>query len=90
MEQDRRKQWDGRERRGCYFDPETAAHQIAIYLAEDRKERREQETNERYERIGRKTVKGFLFFGGALGLYLIGRGHEALMGFFTWVLKLAA
>jgi len=89
--EDRRKPWDGSERRGCYFDPdafaERVAPDIAAHLDAHQAQRDQLREDARYAAIGRAVVRRLIYVVGAGGLYAIGRQHEALMGFVTWVFK---
>lgn len=89
MAQDRRGNWDGSERRGCFYDPDKAAAAIASYLDAYQVERDERREAERFEKLGRAVTAKFLWLIGAFCLYAIGRKHEALMEFFAWFLKVA-
>ena len=83
---DRRQPWDGQERRGCYFDPESAAQAIAAYLDAHQVDRQERESAERYAKFGRAVAKRLLLLAGAGIVYFA--GHEkALAGFFLWLVK---
>lgn len=92
MEKDRRRAWDGSERRACYFDAESFAKELAPHLAnyldayQDAREQRR--VDERYAYFGRQVFKRGLLLLGAGSLYVIGTRHKDLMAFIDLFLKL--
>jgi hypothetical protein len=87
VENDRRKPWDGQERRGCYFDPIVAAQTIAAHLDTYQAEREQRENDERYARIGRAVVRRAVYLIGAACVYAIGRKHQEVAEFLGFVIK---
>ena len=84
--EDRRKPWDGTERRGCYFDPATAAQTIAEHLDAYQIERDQRRSNARYEALGRAVFKRGIYLVGAIGVYYSGH-QKVVTNFVLWLMK---
>jgi len=87
VEQDRRNTWNGQERRGCYFEPESAAQAIATYLDAYQVQRDKRRESERFEQFGRAIASRVLWLIGAVCLYALGHKHESIIGFLEWAFK---
>jgi hypothetical protein len=53
VDPERRKAWNGEERRGCYFDPKQSAVEIAAHLDAIATARRAANERDKNERVGR-------------------------------------
>lgn len=81
--------WPADDRRKCYYNPQQAARLIGQYLAADRAARRRREQAEIFERRGRQVTKLVLLLSGSFCIWLVGRGHETVMEFFSWFIHAA-
>ena len=87
MERNREAELDTTQIKGCRYDADAAARKIASYIETYQHERDQQRESERFERFGRAIAGKLLYLAGAFCLYLVGRGHETVMGFFSWFVK---